>query len=329
MALSFRRSVISALLLVIAIGGAIAYQAGYISPVTLFAEHSTPIYPQPAIADTIHIVTVASPDLAEQRITATEGVNIPAGFAPDGSLLYVSDRIGRAGLYIQPMESEAGRLLTDDAGITGHARLTPDGAAILFTVAPSLLSSSHRIMRMSLSGGAPQEVLSGHFLDGGARCAVAPAMLCAIAERHDDGKHVMFSAFNPISGRGRELARVNGEDFRELRWDLSPDGTRIAVADARGSQIRILLLGGPAAEHIRVSDAYGLGQVSFTSDSRGVIVPRTNGDGTSLLSISLRGDAHLLWEQPGATAMAGLASPDGQSVAVWVRTQSPVYLAKQ
>jgi hypothetical protein len=320
MAASARRSVIAVLLMAIAIAGAIAYRAGYISPVTLFAENSVPVYPQPVIADSIHVVNaVFIDDVQPRRVTSTEGTNIPIGWAHDRSLLFVSDRIGRAALYVQPIESDSARLLTDYAGMTGHARTTPDAAAVLFTVAPSLLSRSQRIMRLPLGGGDITEVVSGTFLDGGARCAAAPAMLCAIAERHDDGKHVIFSALNPVSGRGRELARVDGDHFRELRWDLSPDGTRIAVADAKGSRVRILLIGGPAAENISVSGAYGLGQVSFTSDSRGVIVPSVGENGASLMAISLRGHAQLLWDQPDATEVAGIASPDGQHVAVWVR----------
>jgi Tol biopolymer transport system component len=320
MAVSIRRSIVCLLLLLVAGAVALTYRGGYIAPVTLLADNALPVLPQPAIEDTIHIVPAATADAGSRRATSTEGVNVPVGWDADGSLLLVSDRIGRMALFAQSPGNEAARLLIDYAGMTGHARATPDGAAILFTVGPSLLSPSQRIMRFTLTGGEPEEVLSGNFIDGGARCARAPAMLCAIAERHDDGKHVIFSALNPASGRGRELARVEEDDFGELRWDLSPDGTRVAVADAKASQVRILLIGGPAAENISVSGAYGLGPVSFTRDSRGVIVPSVSAQGVTLWSISLRGTAQLLWEQPGNIDVAGMPSPDGAHIAVWVRS---------
>lgn len=323
MALSSRRSVVAAVVIIAAVVVALTYRGGYITPVTLLADNVAPVYPQPSVADTIHVVDVAAGEgAATLRITATEGTNVPVGWAKDGSLLYVSDRIGRAAIFAQPPAASSARLLTDYEGMTGHARMTPDGSSVLFMVGPSLLSRSQRIMRVGLDGSDAAEVVSGHFLDGGARCAVAPAMLCAIAERHDDGEHVIFSALNPMSGRGRELARVDAGDFSELRWDLSPDGTRIAVADAKGANVRIVMIGGPAAELIKVSGAHGLKHVSFTSDSRGVIVPATQHDGVSLLSVALQGSAQLLWEQPGAVDAAGLPSPDGQHVAVWVRTQT-------
>src|SRR5688572_26210534 len=260
MASSFRRPVILAVTIVIAIAVAMTYRGGYMTPVTLLAEKSLPAYPQPAVADTIHLLDAADDGAATLRITST-GTNIPVGWAKDGSLLYVSDRIGRSAIFAQPPGASSARLLTDYEGMTGHARMTPDGSLVLFKVGPSLLSQSQKIMRVAVDGGDAVEVVSGNFLDGGARCSVAPAMLCAIAERHDNGEHVIFSALNPIGGRGRELARVDGDDFADLRWDLSPDGTRIAVADAKGAHVRIVMIGGPAAERISVSGAQGVKHV--------------------------------------------------------------------
>ena len=322
MALSFRRPVIFVVAIVIAIAVAMTYRGGYMTPVTLFAEKSAPAYPQPAVADTIHVLNAAAGDGAATLRISNTGTNIPVGWAKDGSLLYVSDRIGRPAIFAQAPGASSARLLTDYDGMTGQARMTPDGALVLFKVGPSLSSQSQKIMRVAIDGGDAVEVVSGNFLDGGARCAVAPAMLCAIAERHDNGEHVIFSALNPIGGRARELARVDADDFGDLRWDLSPDGTRIAVADAKGAHVRIVMIGGPAAERISVSGAQGVKHVSFTSDSRGVMVPAVQDDGVSLISIALHGSAQLLWEQPGAADVAGMPSPDGQHVAVWVRTQA-------
>jgi hypothetical protein len=328
MDISIRRFVVLAAVFIAAAVVAVTYRGGYITPVTLFAANAAPLYPQPAIDDTIHVVDVAAQvGAAPRRVTVSEGANIPVGWATDGSLLYVSDRIGRSAIFAQAPGADEARLLSDYEGMTGQARVTPDGSAVLFVVGPSLLSHSQRIMRVGVDGGDPAEVVSGHFLDGGARCAVAPAMLCAIAERHDNGEHVIFSALNPVSGRGRELARVDADDFRELRWDLSPDGTRIAVADAKGADVRIVMIGGPAAERISVSGAHGLRHVSFTSDSRGVIVPAVNDQGVSVISVALQGSAQVLWEQQGALDAAGMPSPDGQHVAVWVRTQDALSAA--
>lgn len=322
MRVSFRRLLVVSLAMVTAAAGGLAYRAGYARPVTLFAEPTQPVYPQPAIDDAIYIVDAASARRAEAtHITGDGGLNIPIGWSADGALLFVSDRIGRPALFAQPPDGDVARLISDYRGISEHARATPDGGAILFVAQPMQLSVPHRIMRVSVDGGPIETTASGAFLDGGARCAVAPAMLCAVAERHDDGRHVIFSALNPVSGRGRELARVGADDFGDLRWALSPDGLRIAVTDAKNPRIRILMIGGPAAESIAVSGHAGFANISFTSNSRGVLVPSTNIAGASLLSISFSGDTRVVWQEPGAIGIAGLPSPDGRHVAVWVRSR--------
>ena len=66
-------------------------------------------------------------------------------------------------------------------------------------------------------------------LEGGPRCAKSPATLCAIAERSADRKQLVFTAFDPVKGRGRELAEWKTDAMADYQWDLSPDGTRIAV----------------------------------------------------------------------------------------------------
>jgi hypothetical protein len=281
------------------------------------AERAAPTAPQALDRDALHVVDV---DLHGSRIHARrvhlpEGRIHPGGWAAGGSLIFAADHHGRRAIFSLPAGAGAPHLLADGAADDERGpRVTPDGAAVLFLAPPALLSRQPRIMRVSATGGEVAEVAAGSFIDGGARCTVAPAMLCAVAERHDDGRHVIFTALNPQSGRGREI-------FADLRWELSPDGTRIALADARASHVRVLLIGGPAAEQIAVSRQYGIDAVSFTADSRGVIVPSVDDGGASLWSIGLQGAAQLLWEEPGAVHISGLPSPDGRQVLVRVRTR--------
>jgi hypothetical protein len=151
---------------------------------------------------------------------------------------------------------------------------------------------------------------------------VQPAQLCAIAERSADQKELIFTALNPVGGRAHELTRVDISGLADVRWDLSPDGTRIALLDARGTRIRIVLIGGPAAEQVTLHGPHALGYVSFTSDSRGVIVPSVTEKSADLLSITLQGTIRVLWEQPGALDISGIPSPDGRHIAVWIRARS-------
>lgn len=313
-----RRSLIAALLTAASLASVAAYRSG--RPLTLIAPVVQPMPPLPAFADAIYLIDPSSPRRADaRRLAGADGTNVPAGWSTDGALVFVSDRMGPRAILAQRPDGEASWRVADHPGMTRHARTTPDGSAVLFLVDTARRLTPHSILRVSVDGGPVHEIVSGHFVDGGARCAVAPAMLCAVAEPHDDGRHIIFSALNPETGRGRELARVNANDFADLRWALSPDGLRIGVTDGKNPRIRIVMIGGSAAESITVSGHHGFANISFTHDGRGVMVPSTNVAGASLLSIALDGEARLLWQEPGAIDISGMPSTDGRHVAVWVR----------
>ena len=66
-------------------------------------------------------------------------------------------------------------------------------------------------------------------------------------------KQLVFTAFDPVKGRGRELTKFNTDAMADYWWDLSPDGTRIAILKRRGGRIQILWLNGRAPQEITVT----------------------------------------------------------------------------
>src|SRR6516164_5873607 len=62
-----------------------------------------------------------------------------------------------------------------------------------------------RIMRVSTSGGSPELVLSARGTTD-VQCTRAPATLCVYNEQ--DQNQMVFFAFDPLRGKGRELARL-------------------------------------------------------------------------------------------------------------------------
>ena len=187
-----------------------------------------------------------------------------------------------------------------------------------------LMGSRHRrLMQVPITGGASREILTGAFVDGGARCAVLPATRCAIAELSAGGGHLVFTSIDVVAGRGRELARIdisdNGDDYR---WALSPDGARIAVLDVRRPRIDVLSLTGLPPTNFEVKGHSRLGYVSWTADGSRLLVPGVDARGAALLSVDLEGNSHVLWQQPGARDISGVPSPDGRRVAIWVRSRT-------
>jgi len=257
---------------------------------------------------------------ASSRLTFTQGRNIPSGWTSDvKSLIFVSDGSGRSALVRQDVDAEKPQPIVEEPGIIGAARLTPEGASVLYLGEPRHSRGSRRLMQVPVTGGTSREILTGTFVDGGARCAVLPATLCAIAELSAGGRQLVFTSIDVLSGRGRELARVNIGGKGEYRWALSPDGARIAVLDVKRPNIDVLSLTGLPPIHVEVKGHSALGYVSWTADGNRLLVPSVDAGGAALLSVDLGGNSHVLWHQPGALDISGIASPDGRRVAIWVR----------
>lgn len=260
-----------------------------------------------------------------RRFTFTEGRNIPSGWTRDNdAIVFVSDFRGRPVLVRQRLNEDAATLIADEPGIAGAARLTPDGNDVVYlTLVRQRLASARtmRLMIVPLEGGASRELVSGRFVDGGARCTMAPANLCAFAERSADERQLIFTSLDVRNGRGRELAHVDVDPGGDYRWSLSPDGTRIAVLNALDRAIRIVSLAGGPAHEFRVEGAKALGYVSWTSDGQRLIVPSVDSRMATLLSVDMRGAATVVWQQPGAVDISGIPSLDGRRVAIWVRSR--------
>src|SRR6266851_4095673 len=142
----------------------------------------------------------------------------------------------------------------------------------------------------------------------GQRCGKSPAPLCALAERSSDRKQLIFVAFDPVKGRGRELTRFDIDPTSDCLWDLSPDGTSIALLEmfqrherhaVKRSEgpIHILSLSGRTGKEITVKGWNSFQSVNWAADGKALFVTSPTQSGSALLCLDLRGDAHLLWEQ--------------------------------
>jgi serine/threonine protein kinase/Tol biopolymer transport system component len=285
------------------------------------------VFPQWAIQDTIYVASLDAAGRATSpaRLTFSEGRNIPSGWTADGTgVVFVSDGGGAAALLRQTVSSDASQVIASEPGIGGAARLVPDGSAVLYVVFANGKDPSGglRLRRVAVSGGPSEEVLRGRFVDGGARCTMLPARLCVIAERTWSGGEIVFTAVDERKGRGSELARFGAAPGGDYRWALSPDGTRIAVLDARGPRIDILSLTGQPPFGFEVKGWPTLGYVSWTADGTHLLVPSVDARGTPLLSVDLRGEAAVVWEREGSLGTSAIPSPDGRRLAIWVRTQN-------
>src|SRR5208283_4506418 len=173
-----------------------------------------------------------------RRLSLGEYNEYPTAWTRDSSaLLLGSYRDGKWQILKQSLDQQSVEVLATP-GTFSFPRLSSDGLWVLFSV-----FSENAIKRVSVFGGSPQVVLTTQGLMD-LQCAPSPNNVCVFGEFSSDGKQLTFVSFDPVSGRGRELAKVDTDSRGHYGFNLSPDGSRLAFLKTGEDYIRILPLRG-------------------------------------------------------------------------------------
>lgn len=254
-----------------------------------------------------------------KHFTLSNSVDLPADWTADSkAIIITSNRAGHIGIYKQGLTDGTAQPLVP--GVTGlqNVRMSADGNWILYLRDPepeTSPSSMTEVLRVPINGGVPEgvtKVRAGSLL----LRARAPSKLCAIAEPTEDRKQVVIRTFDPMKGLGPELARFTPDSIANA-WalDLSPDGTRIAAIRSPEGPIQILSLNGQPTHEIRVKGWSSMHTLNWTSDGKGILVSNGSQGGAVVLHVDLRGNAEVLWKNPGVNWTPSLESPDGRHFA--------------
>jgi len=268
-------------------------------------------------------VTDVTPDgtrvSGTRHLTLTESWDIPMDWTPDSKqVILVSNRNGPRGLFKQSLnEDTAEALVTRPEDVTSP-KVTPDGVWVVYALSTRPIDESApvQVMRVPITGGPSELVLTAHF-PGYPMCSKLPANLCAIWEQDDDHKQVVFTAFDPLGGRGRELARIDSDPQKYFNSALSPDGTRIAYANSHEGPVHVLSLRGEPSQEIRVKGWSNLQDIEWAGPNALFISNRVQG-GDVLLHVDMQGNASVLLQQQGVdfASFIGQLSPDGRHLAL-------------
>jgi Tol biopolymer transport system component len=241
-------------------------------------------------------------------------------WAPDSrSVFFVSDRSDHFGIYKQSLDQDFAEQILSD-GYNRNARLTPDAKSIVYLgigeKGPWPARGPEPVMRVSVNGG-PAEYLYTARPYSLVSCARSPSHLCVIGEPIEDGKQLAVSVLDPEKGRGPELFRfalVANDDSWYIA--LSPDGTRVAASRTLTGPIHILSAAGHELQQVRVKDWSNVEAFNWASDGKGLFVTTAIRNGKDILHVDLHGNAHLLWENSGASGeTVACPSPDGRHLA--------------
>jgi Tol biopolymer transport system component/predicted Ser/Thr protein kinase len=259
-----------------------------------------------------------------RRLTLSESFDWAEGWTPDGkAVVFWSNRNGTWDIFKQALNQDSAELLPGGPEPKWYSRFSPDGSWFLYMALPRPESPGGslpvRIMRVSTSGGSPELVLSARGTTD-IHCARTPATLCVYNEQNEN--QMVFFAFDPVRGKGRELARIESDPSLYRAWDLSSDGSHLAVPEFDPRELRVKLLSltdGPSSDlvvkgwgSIRWVDR----EVDWSPDGKSLFVVSDTPRGTALLHADLEGNAHLLWEQKPRTIACARPSPDGRYLAI-------------
>lgn len=258
------------------------------------------------------------------RLTLSDSTDAPIDWIPDSrAVLFTSDRNGHQQIFKQSLGSDTPELIEVGFPDPFLCGMSPDGSWILFNTTGDWEAQTSEVRRIPLEGGTTEFVGTVHYgADAGMRCSKSPAALCAVGEYTEDHRHLIFTAFDPLSGRGRELVRYDTDPSARYSWDLSRDGSRIALLNPPDGVVHILHLNGEPPEQIVVKDLKVGDALGWWKDNSGLLVDNVTARGTALSYLSMNGKAHTIWEVPGSRnarfnqAPWAIPSPDGRHLAI-------------
>ncbi len=252
---------------------------------------------------------------APRRLTSDERSNEPVGWTPDNkSVIFVSDRTGVFAIYRQEIDQDLPELIPTGPQPVWVSRVTPDGESIVYVDNfPGNFAKGPRVLRVPISGG-PRTLLLEFppSADVDLECPIRASAECVV-EDLPTGTNVnqsSFIAFDPLTGKRRELFRSSGG----LQTMLSPDGAH--MGRLRGNNIEILSLAGQIEQTIQLKSWRYLQSVDWTADGKALLVPQRAPTGITLLRVGLDGHVQPLWAVRYFVYSWAIPSPDGRYLAI-------------
>jgi len=237
---------------------------------------------------------------------------------------------------MQPLDSETQTPIVTSAfgGLLESSAVSPDGKWLILLVFPfagdPTADTNVRLMRVPLTGGIPELIFTMRECSS-VFCARLPATSCAVAEESLDRRTTIVTAFDPVAGRGAELARFDlnrQQDLNSLAdnqfidnllpCDISPDGTRLATIRGKDGPIEIQSLREQPAFLIPGTNLHNIREIRWTADGKGLIVSTGGEYERQIVRVDFRGNTDVLWKC--YRACYGIPSPDGRRLGIVSRS---------
>jgi Tol biopolymer transport system component len=172
-------------------------------------------------------------------------------------------------------------------------------------------------MRKPTARGAAERVMQ---LTDFTRCASSPKAVVPCIWSQPHGSRIVFHALDPVQGKGRRLADIRYTSPNAgYEWDVSPDGSQIALLDLddRGARIVIISTSDGSSKPIPLEPGAGKPlSISWAADGKGFYVSSRGYEAWDLLYLTMAGKVRTLWH-PNARqwVVNPKPSPDGKHLA--------------
>jgi Tol biopolymer transport system component len=253
-----------------------------------------------------------------RRFTLEGRDNLPSTWAADGhTLFFYSDRNGNWDIFRQSLGERNAQDFVVGHGQQTQPIVSPDGSWILYWDwgdKESQATGKRRLLRVPISGGAPQQVLEA---SQGAAIRCVPGQLpCLLSEDDGVNHELVFTAVDPIRGRQDERIRLAADPAESPAWDLSPDGSAVAIVDldSHKNDIRLAVLESGSIRLITLDSGERLSGIARASDNGGWFVTSSSVRGSAIFYVSASGAVSKLWTTSSILG-APLASRDGKQLA--------------
>jgi len=258
-----------------------------------------------------------------QRFTLVGRNNTPSAWTPDGrALFFDSDRNGNRTIFRQSLQGRNAQDFFWGPGEQTEPRLSPDASWVLYwdhVGKGDWASEPMRLLRVPISGGAPELVVQAG--PGAAvRCGHRDSM-CILGELDRANGELVFTALDPRQGRKGELVRLATDLAASPSWDLSPDGSTVAIVnlDDHRNSIRLVVLDTGSSHSIAVGPSEHLSGITWSADGSGWFATSSSLLGARIFLVTLNGTVSELWTTR-SSLRTPLASPDGKNLAFTIST---------
>jgi hypothetical protein len=254
-----------------------------------------------------------------RRLTLDESDDLPAFWTPDDkAVVLFSNRNGKFQVFRQRLDQSIPELLSMVSEEAFYPRF--GGPWIYFRSVPAAArglswTQPLTLRRIPMNGGASSDVIRDAGIDVG--CASTRPDICVLARLKS--KVLTFYRFDHAAGQGGEIGHMEFDSPSSPSFDLSPDGSEIAVINPKGigNRIRRIPLNGRNFSEVEVQGRKELEVLFWAPGGKGWFASSlTPTNGEYLLHVNSRGESHVLFEQPqDGRDTWGVPSHDGKHLA--------------